>query len=125
MENINDLLKEYKAKKFNDSQLAKIREGLLKGLDVSWYAKKGMSWRKMGIILDGLEEGLDVSHYALIKYNIDQMQEIKWGLESGVDVSIYAKPDFKYYKNFSLKAPFFRYGDEKLIENQQLRTKKK
>ena len=30
-----------------------------------------------------------------------------------------------YYKNFSFKAPFFRYGDEKLIENQQLRTKKK
>ena len=32
MENIDALLKKYEAKKFNDSQLAKIREGLEKRL---------------------------------------------------------------------------------------------
>ena len=65
--NIDNLMKTEEFKDFNREQKEEIRNGLLKGLDVSIYAKK--------------------------EFDEYQMREIRYGLEDSLNVSVYAKPE--------------------------------
>ena len=65
--NIDNLMKTEEYKDFNREQKEEIRLGLVKGLDVSIYAKK--------------------------EFDEFQMREIRYGLEDSLNVSVYAKPE--------------------------------
>ena len=55
---------------FKIEQKEVIKAGVIRGIDVSWYARPEFDWL--------------------------QMAQIRYGLENNVDVSIYTKPDFNY-----------------------------
>lgn len=58
---------------FHQDQMKVIREGLLLGLDVSWYAKPEYNAHQMTVIKAGLEKGLNVSTYADYRLSDSQM----------------------------------------------------
>ena len=82
---------------FNDSQMAEIRIGLEKGLDISQYSKPEFNSDQMKETRIGLEKRLDISWYAKPEFNFDQMKEIRIGLEKRLDISLYAKPEIPYF----------------------------
>lgn len=96
IEHIGDTNKfiEHHFKAFNEGSVMVIREGIEQGLDISMYAKPGLTYFKMEEIRKGLEEGLDVSWYADPKFSSFQMGEIRKGLEQCVDVSWYTDPTY-------------------------------
>ena len=66
----------YADPKFNDNQMAQIRYGLEKGIDVTKYADPKFNWKQMLIIREGLEQGLNVSAYANPDINWTKMEQI-------------------------------------------------
>ena len=66
--NIENLTKTEWFNQFNKQQKDQILKGLEDNLDVSKYAKKEFSYRKMVQIRFGLEKNLDVSIYANPEY---------------------------------------------------------
>ena len=72
--NIDNLMKTEGFKVFNRDQKEEIRLGLVKGLDVSTYAKKEYNWKQMRAIRQGLESNLDISWYAKPDFAWRQME---------------------------------------------------
>ncbi|MEH2941845.1 FapA family protein [Lachnospiraceae bacterium KK002] len=81
------LVRKYEAMGFDKGQVEEIRQGLEKGLDVSWYTSVNYDWFQMEEIKKGLERGLDVSVYARPEISYDRMRQIRKGLKEGVDLS--------------------------------------
>ncbi len=93
--NSNENLDEY--------QLAEVKLGAERGLDVLCYAKPEYMAIQMRQIRLGLENGLDVSVYAKPEYDWFQMEEIRLGMEEGVDYELYAKPSIDYKRMRQLR----------------------
>lgn len=89
--------------KFNKEQLAEIREGLEKGLNVSIYAKPEFDDIQMSIIRHGLSDKIDISIYAKPEFNWEQMEQIYIGLRKGLDVSRYADPKISWQDMKNIK----------------------
>ncbi len=87
----NQLLKKYEAMGFDKGQMEEIRQGIEKGLDVSWYTSVNYDWFQMEEIKKGLERGLDVSVYARPEISYDRMRQIRKGLKEGIDLSEHQK----------------------------------
>ncbi len=85
----NQLMKKYESMGFDKGQLEEIRQGIEKGLDVSWYTFVKYDWFQMEEIKKGLERGLDVSVYAKPEISYDRMRQIRKGLKEGVDLAEY------------------------------------
>ena len=98
-------LEKYDRPEFDVQQLAEIRRGLEAGVNVEIYAKPEFNAYTMHTILRGLIDGID-ENIDFSNFNALQIDLIVDGFIEGLNI---------YYKNFSLKAPFFRYVDEKLI----------
>jgi len=71
--NVENLVKTDWFNQFDKKQQKQIRDGLEKGLDISWYANLGYNWEQMDEIRKGLEANLDVSVYAKKDFNSIQM----------------------------------------------------
>lgn len=87
----NQLMKKYESMGFDEGQLEEIRQGIEKGLDVSWYTSVKYDWFQMEEIKKGLERGLDVSVYADEEISYDRMRQIRKGLQEGIKLV-----DFRY-----------------------------
>ncbi len=85
----NQVMKKYEAMGFDKGQMEEIRQGLEKGLDVSWYTSVDYDWFQMEEIKKGLERGLAVSVYARPEISYDRMRQIRKGLQEGVDLAEY------------------------------------
>ena len=85
----NSLMKKYESMGFDKGQLEEIRQGVEKGLDVSWYTSVKYDWFQMEEIKKGLERGLDVSVYAREELTYDRMRQIRKGLQDGIKLSEY------------------------------------
>ncbi len=84
----NSLMKKYESMGFDKGQLEEIRQGVEKGLDVSWYTSVKYDWFQMEEIKKGLERGLDVSVYAREELTYDRMRQIRKGLQDGIPVPV-------------------------------------
>ena len=71
----NQVMKKYEAMGFDKGQMEEIRQGLEKGLDVSWYTSVDYDWFQMEEIKKGLERGLAVSVYARPEISYDRMRQ--------------------------------------------------
>ena len=80
--NIDNLMKTEEFKDFNREQKEEIRNGLLKGLDVSIYAKKEFDEYQMREIRLGLLNKVDVLIYANQEFDEEQMKAIREKLEN-------------------------------------------
>jgi hypothetical protein len=74
----------YADPKFDSSQMEKIKDGLVAGVDVTIYAKPDFSSTQMYWILEGLRNNLDVSLYAKPDFNAEQMRTLMVGLKDGL-----------------------------------------
>ncbi|MCI9447017.1 MAG: DUF342 domain-containing protein [Lachnospiraceae bacterium] len=83
------LMKKYESMGFDKGQLEEIRQGIEKGLDVSWYTSVKYDWFQMEEIKKGLERGLDVSVYAKQDISYDRMRQIRKGLQEGIKLAEY------------------------------------
>lgn len=83
----SQLIRKYEAMGFDKGQMEEIRQGLEKGLDVSWYTSVNYDWFQMEEIKKGLEWGLDVAVYAKPEISYDRMRQIRKGLKEGIDLS--------------------------------------
>lgn len=94
----NQLLKKYEAMGFDKGQMEEIRQGLEKGLDVSWYTSVKYDWFQMEEIKKGLEWGLNVSVYAKPEISYDRMRQIRKALKEGVDLSRHQELEAGYLR---------------------------
>lgn len=85
----DQLMKKYEAMGFDKGQLEEIRQGIEKGLDVSWYTSVKYDWFQMEEIKKGLERGLDVSVYGRPDISYDRMRQIRKGLQEGIKLTEY------------------------------------
>jgi len=83
---------------FDKGQMEEIRQGLEKGLDVSWYTSVNYDWFQMEEIKKGLERGLDVSSYAKPEISYDRMRQIRKGLKEGLDLSRHQELEAGYLR---------------------------
>lgn len=97
---------------YNDDQIIKIRDAIIKGHDYKVYENDKLTWEQMEEISKGQNSGVDVGIYAKDEFNSGQMIEIRQGLEQSVDVSVYAKPE---YSDFRMRA--IRDGLEKGLDS--------
>lgn len=86
------------AEEFDRDQIAEIKAGMEKGLDISCYAKTAFMAIQMRQIRLGLEEGIPVEAYADPEYDWFQMEEIRKGIEQGLDIGLYADKGLSYDK---------------------------
>ena len=71
------------------AMMEEIRQGLMHGVDITYYAWPEFSAEQMREIRLGLEHNVDVLDYADPKYHAMKMQQVRLGLEHGVDLSPY------------------------------------
>ena len=96
---MNDqLMKKYESMGFDKGQLEEIRQGIEKGLDVSWYTSVKYDWFQMEEIKKGLERGLDVSVYARPDIAYDRMRQIRKGLQEGIKLTDYHEMSAGYLR---------------------------
>ncbi len=91
-------IKKYEAMGFDKGQMEAIRQGLEKGLDVSWYTSVNYDWFQMEEIKKGLEWGLDVSVYAKAEISYDRMRQIRKALREGIDLSRHQELEAGYLR---------------------------
>lgn len=94
----SQLIRKYESMGFDKGQMEEIRQGLEKGLDVSWYTSVNYDWFQMEEIKKGLERGLDVSSYAKPEISYDRMRQIRKGLKEGLDLSRYQELEAGYLR---------------------------
>lgn len=94
----SQLIRKYESMGFDKGQMEEIRQGLEKGLDVSWYTSVNYDWFQMEEIKKGLERGLDVSSYAKSEISYDRMRQIRKGLKEGLDLSRYQELEAGYLR---------------------------
>lgn len=91
-------IRKYEGMGFDKGQMEEIRQGLEKGLDVSWYTSVNYDWFQMEEIKKGLERGLDVSVYAKPEISYDRMRQIRKALKEGLDVSRHQELEAGYLR---------------------------
>ncbi len=91
-------IRKYEAMGFDKGQMEAIRQGLEKGLDVSWYTSVNYDWFQMEEIKRGLEWGLDVSVYAKPQISYDRMRQIRKALREGIDLSRHQELEAGYLR---------------------------
>lgn len=91
-------IRKYEGMGFDKGQMEEIRQGLEKGLDVSWYTSVNYDWFQMEEIKKGLEHGLDVSVYAKPEISYDRMRQIRKALKEGLDVSRHQELEAGYLR---------------------------
>ncbi|MCI8683248.1 MAG: DUF342 domain-containing protein [Lachnospiraceae bacterium] len=91
-------IRKYEAMGFDKGQMEEIRQGLEKGLDVSWYTSVKYDWFQMEEIKKGLEWGLNVSVYAKPEISYDRMRQIRKALKEGVDLSRHQELEAGYLR---------------------------
>ncbi len=94
----SQLIRKYESMGFDKGQMEEIRQGLEKGLDVSWYTSVNYDWFQMEEIKKGLERGLDVSSYAKPEISYDRMRQIRKGLKEGLDLSRHQELEAGYLR---------------------------
>ncbi len=94
----SQLIRKYEAMGFDKGQMEEIRQGLEKGLDVSWYTSVNYDWFQMEEIKKGLEWGLDVAVYAKPEISYDRMRQIRKGLKEGIDLSKHQELEAGYLR---------------------------
>ncbi|MCI8484549.1 MAG: DUF342 domain-containing protein [Lachnospiraceae bacterium] len=94
----SQLIRKYESMGFDKGQMEEIRQGLEKGLDVSWYTSVNYDWFQMDEIKKGLERGLDVAVYAKPEISYDRMRQIRKGLKEGIDLSRHQELEAGYLR---------------------------
>ncbi len=94
----SQLIRKYESMGFDKGHMEEIRQGLEKGLDVSWYTSVNYDWFQMEEIKKGLERGLDVSSYAKPEISYDRMRQIRKGLKEGLDLSRHQELEAGYLR---------------------------
>ena len=110
---IDQEVKRYEEKGFDDWQLYEIRKGLENGVDVTKYTNLELSDEEMAEIRKELfQDNLEKNQVSEIEekhtnkdininfdsFNIGQQKQIEWGLESGINVKEYADPKLDSYQ---------------------------
>lgn len=77
---------------FEASVMSAIREAMEYGYDITLLSERFSGYQMMELA-KGLVRGLDISYYAAPDFSPEQMEQIRIGLENFVDVSVYAFPN--------------------------------
>lgn len=105
---------------YNDNQINKITEAIIKGHDYKVYENDKLTWEQMGEISKGQDSGLNVQEYAKPEYSEFRMRAIRDGLEKGLDSSIYNDDRYDDYQVNALKNALDSKGFIEELRNPEL-----
>ena len=105
---------------YNDNQINKITEAIIKGHDYKVYENDKLTWEQMGEISKGQDSGVNVQEYAKPEYSEFRMRVIRDGLEKGLDSSIYNDDRYDDYQVNALKNALDSKGFIEELRNPEL-----
>jgi hypothetical protein len=105
---------------YNDNQINKITEAIIKGHDYKVYENDKLTWEQMGEISKGQDSGVNVQEYAKPEYSEFRMRAIRDGLENGLDSSIYNDDRYNDYQVNALKNALKYKGFIEELRNPEL-----
>lgn len=105
---------------YNDDQIIKIRDAIIKGHDYKVYENNKLTWEQMEEISKGQDSGVDVQEYAKPEYSDFRMRAIRDGLEKGLDSSIYNDDRYNDYQVNALKNALDSKGFIEELRNPEL-----
>ena len=105
---------------YNDNQINKITEAIIKGHDYKVYENDKLTWEQMGEISKGQDSGVNVQEYAKPEYSEFRMRAIRDGLEKGLDSSIYNDDRYDDYQVNALKNALDSKGFIEELRNPEL-----
>lgn len=105
---------------YNDDQIIKIKDAIIKGHDYKVYENNKLTWEQMEEISKGQDSGVDVQEYAKPEYSDFRMRAIRDGLEKGLDSSIYNDDRYNDYQVNALKNALDSKGFIEELRNPEL-----
>lgn len=105
---------------YNDDQIIKIKDAIIKGHDYKVYENNKLTWEQMEEISKGQDSGVDVQEYAKPEYSEFRMRAIRDGLEKGLDSSIYNDDRYNDYQVNALKNALDSKGFIEELRNPEL-----
>lgn len=105
---------------YNDNQIIKIKDAIIKGHDYKVYENNKLTWEQMEEISKGQDSGVDVQEYAKPEYSDFRMRAIRDGLEKGLDSSIYNDDRYNDYQVNALKNALDSKGFIEELRNPEL-----
>ena len=105
---------------YNDDQIIKIRDAIIKGHDYKVYENNKLTWEQMEEISKGQDSGVDVQEYAKPEYSDFRMRAIRDSLEKGLDSSIYNDDRYNDYQVNALKNALDSKGFIEELRNPEL-----
>jgi len=105
---------------YNDDQIIKIKDAIIKGHDYKVYENDKLTWEQMEEISKGQDSGVDVQEYAKPEYSDFRMRAIRDGLEKGLDSSIYNDDRYNDYQVNALKNALDSKGFIEELRNPEL-----
>lgn len=105
---------------YNDNQINKITEAIIKGHDYKVYENDKLTWEQVGEISKGQDSGVNVQEYAKPEYSEFRMRAIRDGLEKGLDSSIYNDDRYDDYQVNALKNALDSKGFIEELRNPEL-----
>ena len=105
---------------YNDDQIIKIKDAIIKGHDYKVYENNKLTWEQMEEISKGQDSGVDVQEYAKPEYSDFRMRVIRDGLEKGLDSSIYNDDRYNDYQVNALKNALDSKGFIEELRNPEL-----
>ena len=105
---------------YNDDQIIKIKDAIIKGHDYKVYENNKLTSEQMEEISKGQDSGVDVQEYAKPEYSDFRMRAIRDGLEKGLDSSIYNDDRYNDYQVNALKNALDSKGFIEELRNPEL-----
>lgn len=105
---------------YNDNQIIKIKDAIIKGHDYKIYENNKLTWEQMEEISKGQDTGVDVQEYAKAEYSDFRMRAIRDGLEKRLDSSIYNDDRYDDYQVNALKNALESKGFIEELRNPEL-----
>lgn len=105
---------------YNDDQIIKIKDSIIKGHDYKVYENNKLTWEQMEEISKGQDSGVDIQEYAKPEYSDFRMRAIRDGLEKGLDSSIYNDDRYNDYQVNALKNALDSKGFIEELRNPEL-----
>lgn len=105
---------------YNDDQIIKIKDAIIKGHDYKVYENNKLTSEQMEEISKGQDSGVDIQEYAKPEYSDFRMRAIRDGLEKGLDSSIYNDDRYNDYQVNALKNALDSKGFIEELRNPEL-----